>query len=133
MTYTTQATPSLPFRLISHPIFMTMLPRLQAAMTWYYLTEGQPKGPIDVAELERLFQFGAIRLGTLIWRQGMSGWTSFAEAFQRAAVKCNVWELVGGIGGASRFAGRPVNKALTGTSHPQRRPGGLPGHRRRER
>ena len=69
---------------------MTMLPRLQAAMTWYYLTEGQPKGPIDVAELERLFQFGAIRLGTLIWRQGMSGWTSFAEAFQRAAVKCNV-------------------------------------------
>ncbi len=90
MTYTTRPTPSLPFRLISHPIFMTMLPRLQAAMTWYYLTEGQPKGPIDVAELERLFQFGAVRLGTLIWRQGMSGWTSFAEAFQRAAVKCNV-------------------------------------------
>jgi uncharacterized RDD family membrane protein YckC len=58
-------------------------------MTWYYLTAGQPKGPIDVAELERLFQFGAVRLGTLIWRQGMSGWTSFADAFQRPAVKCS--------------------------------------------
>jgi len=69
---------------------MTMLPRPQPVMTWYYLTEGQPKGPIEVAELERLFQFGAVRLGTLIWRQGMSGWTSFAEAFQRAAVKCSL-------------------------------------------
>jgi uncharacterized RDD family membrane protein YckC len=69
---------------------MTMLPRPQPAMTWYYLTEGQPKGPIEVTELERLFQFGAVRLGTLIWRQGMSGWTSFAEAFQRAAVKCSL-------------------------------------------
>jgi uncharacterized RDD family membrane protein YckC len=69
---------------------MTMLPRLQPAMTWFYLTEGQPKGPIDVAELERLFQFGAVRLGTLIWRQGMSGWTSFADAFHRPAVKCNL-------------------------------------------
>jgi uncharacterized RDD family membrane protein YckC len=72
-----------------------MLPRLQAAMTWYYLTEGQPKGPIDVAELERLFQFGAVRLGTLIWRQGMSGWTSFADAFQRAAVKCSLCKQLG--------------------------------------
>jgi uncharacterized RDD family membrane protein YckC len=69
---------------------MTMLPRLQPAMTWYYLAEGQPKGPIEVGELERLFQFGVVRLGTLIWRQGMSGWTSFAEAFQRAAVKCSL-------------------------------------------
>lgn len=77
-------------RLISPAIFMTVLPRLQPAMTWYYLAEGQPKGPIEVAELERLFQFGAVRLGTLIWRQGMSGWTSFADAFQRAAVKCSV-------------------------------------------
>ena len=68
---------------------MTMLPRLQPAMTWYYLADGQPKGPIDVAELERLFRFGAVRLGTLIWRQGMPGWTSFADAFQRAAVKCS--------------------------------------------
>jgi uncharacterized RDD family membrane protein YckC len=58
-------------------------------MNWYYLMEGQPKGPIDVAELERLFQFGAIRLGTLIWREGMSAWASFADAFQRPAVKCD--------------------------------------------
>src|SRR5258708_12174193 len=84
--YHASYTVSLPFRLISHPIFMTMLPRLQAAMTWYYLTEGQPKGPIDVPELERLFQFGAIRLGTLIWQQGMSGWTTFVEAFQPSPV-----------------------------------------------
>jgi uncharacterized RDD family membrane protein YckC len=69
---------------------MTMLPRRKPAMSWYYLAEGQPKGPIEVSELERLFQFGVVRLGTLIWRQGMSGWTSFAEAFQRAAVKCNL-------------------------------------------
>jgi hypothetical protein len=34
---------------------MTMLPRLQPALTWYYLAEGQPKGPIEVGELERLF------------------------------------------------------------------------------
>src|SRR6266403_3279420 len=91
MTYTTRTRLSPPpFRLISPRIFMTLLPRPQPAMTWYYLTEGQPKGPIEVAELERLFQFGAVRLGTLIWRQGMSGWTSFAEAFQRAAVKCSL-------------------------------------------
>jgi uncharacterized RDD family membrane protein YckC len=69
---------------------MTMLPRLQPAMTWYYLAEGRPKGPIELSELERLFQSGVVRLGTLIWRQGMSGWASFAEAFQRAAVRCNL-------------------------------------------
>jgi uncharacterized RDD family membrane protein YckC len=59
-------------------------------MAWYYLTAGQPTGPVDVAELERLFTFGAVRLGTLVWQQGMQKWTSFADAFQRPAVKCSI-------------------------------------------
>jgi uncharacterized RDD family membrane protein YckC len=66
-----------------------MLRRLQPVMAWYYLTAGQPTGPVDIAELERLFSFGAVRLGTLVWQQGMQHWTSFADAFQRPAVKCS--------------------------------------------
>jgi len=58
-------------------------------MTWYYLAEGQPKGPIDVTELEKLFQFGTIRPATPIWRQGLAAWTSFAEAFQLTTVRCS--------------------------------------------
>jgi uncharacterized RDD family membrane protein YckC len=57
-------------------------------MTWYYLSGNQPTGPVEEPEIDRLFNGGAITLGTRVWRQGLQTWKTFAEAFNRPTVSC---------------------------------------------
>ncbi len=52
-------------------------------MQWYYAIDEQRLGPVPHAELERLVQAGTIKGDTLLWRQGMDQWKTFAEVKER--------------------------------------------------
>lgn len=49
-------------------------------MNWYYESAGQQQGPVADSELDRLLAEGKITPDTLIWREGMSGWTPLRTA-----------------------------------------------------
>ena len=55
-------------------------------MNWYYAEAGEQRGPITDAELSDLAKAGAIRDGTLVWREGMAAWQPLASAHPRPAV-----------------------------------------------
>ena len=48
-------------------------------MTWYFLHDGKPVGPMDQVLMRRLQQSGRIGPGTLVWRQGMAQWQPWAQ------------------------------------------------------
>jgi uncharacterized RDD family membrane protein YckC len=47
-------------------------------MQWYYAINGQRQGPISQEEFDRLVREGQIKADTLVWRQGMPNWVSYA-------------------------------------------------------
>jgi uncharacterized protein DUF4339 len=47
-------------------------------MQWYYAIDGQRQGPISQIEFEQLVREGRIKADTLVWRQGMANWVSYA-------------------------------------------------------
>ncbi len=49
-------------------------------MNWYYESAGQQQGPVADSELDRLVTEGKITLDTLVWREGMAGWTPLRSA-----------------------------------------------------
>src|SRR6266516_4404151 len=48
-------------------------------MNWYYAEAGEQRGPITDAELSDLSKAGAIRDGTLVWREGMASWQPYGQ------------------------------------------------------
>ena len=48
-------------------------------MNWYYAEAGEQRGPITDAELSDLAKAGAIRDGTLVWREGMASWQPYGQ------------------------------------------------------
>ena len=54
-------------------------------MNWYYESGGQQQGPVTETDLDRLLSEGKINPDTLIWREGMSGWTPLRTARPSAA------------------------------------------------
>lgn len=54
-------------------------------MSWYYATKEKTQaGPVDEAGLQALLSSGEITPETLIWQQGMTGWTPYSAVFNRA-------------------------------------------------
>src|SRR6266487_2176628 len=49
----------------------------QNEMNWYYAEAGEQRGPITDTELSDLAKAGAIRDGTLVWREGMASWQPY--------------------------------------------------------
>src|SRR4051812_46591159 len=47
-------------------------------MQWYYATNGQRQGPISQDEFDQHVRNGLIKPDTLVWRQGMANWVSYA-------------------------------------------------------
>ena len=43
-------------------------------MYWYYMENGQQRGPLNEEEFEESIRSGKIQPETLIWKEGMSGW-----------------------------------------------------------
>ena len=49
-------------------------------MNWFYAFNGEQRGPVDDAELDRLVAEGTVLPSTLVWREGMANWVPHAEA-----------------------------------------------------
>lgn len=45
------------------------------AAQWYYEREGETRGPVPAKDISMLLQFEEITPHTLVWSEGMSGWT----------------------------------------------------------
>jgi hypothetical protein len=54
-------------------------------MNWYYESGGQQQGPVTETDLDRLLSESKITPDTLVWREGMSGWTPLRVARPAAA------------------------------------------------
>jgi hypothetical protein len=54
-------------------------------MNWYYESGGQQQGPVTETDLDRLLSEGKITLDSLVWREGMSGWTPLRAVRPSAA------------------------------------------------
>ena len=50
-------------------------------MVWYYLEDGNQKGPVSEGELSSLIRDGQISAEGLIWKEGMAEWQSVASVF----------------------------------------------------
>jgi hypothetical protein len=47
--------------------------------SWYYVRDGEQKGPVEQSEFESLVSEGTIGAGTLVWQEGMADWQPYAE------------------------------------------------------
>lgn len=47
---------------------------------WYYADAGnQQQGPVDAATLAAAYRDGRVNADTLVWREGLAGWTKLAD------------------------------------------------------
>ena len=53
-------------------------------MEWYYVVDGERRGPISDEELDSLVQQGEINARTLVWKQGMPDWLALEEVRARS-------------------------------------------------
>ncbi len=57
----------------------TMPPPLPGAVTFHVAIGGQQRGPLDASNLQSLAADGTLGKDTLVWKQGMPGWTKAGE------------------------------------------------------
>ena len=48
-------------------------------MSWYYAREGRQVGPVSEEDLAAQVAAGVVRAETLVWREGMEGWQTYAS------------------------------------------------------
>ena len=56
-----------------------MPPPMPVAIQYFYAANGQQAGPANLEQLKALFANRTINKDTLIWKQGMSGWTALNQ------------------------------------------------------
>lgn len=49
-------------------------------MTWYYSINSERLGPVDQAAFDQLLSRGEVKPDTLVWREGMENWATYAAA-----------------------------------------------------
>lgn len=54
-------------------------PPLPQAVQYFYAANGQQAGPVSFEQLSHLFANRTINRDTLVWKQGMSGWTALKD------------------------------------------------------
>lgn len=54
-------------------------PPMPVAVTYFYAVNGQQAGPATFEQLKALFANRTVNKDTLVWKQGMSGWTALNE------------------------------------------------------
>jgi uncharacterized RDD family membrane protein YckC len=52
---------------------------------WYYVENGQQRGPVQESDLDALRQEGKITSETLVWREGMDNWQPLSQVQPAAA------------------------------------------------
>jgi hypothetical protein len=48
-------------------------------MSWWYVSNGERRGPVNEDELSRLLSDGALTANSLLWKSGMQGWEPAAN------------------------------------------------------
>jgi len=56
-----------------------MPPPMPAAVQYFYAANGAQQGPVTIEQLKSLFANRTINKESLVWKQGMSGWTALQE------------------------------------------------------
>jgi len=56
-----------------------MPPPMPAAIQYFYAANGQQSGPVSFEQLKSLFANRTVNKDTLVWKQGMSGWTALNQ------------------------------------------------------
>ena len=54
-------------------------PPLPQAVQYFYAANGQQAGPVSFEQLSHLFANRTINRDTLVWKQGMNGWTALKD------------------------------------------------------
>ncbi len=49
-------------------------------MNWYYVENGQQKGPVTQDQLDELARQGTIKADSLVWTNGMANWLPYSQA-----------------------------------------------------
>jgi uncharacterized RDD family membrane protein YckC len=65
---------------------------------WYYLEEGQQRGPVMDADLTALHKDGKINSETMVWREGMANWQPLREAQSGAGGTATATAAPAGLG-----------------------------------
>lgn len=52
-------------------------------MSWHYSNGGNQFGPISEAEFETSVKSGVIHADTLVWKEGLAGWTKYSDLSQK--------------------------------------------------
>lgn len=56
-----------------------MPPPMPMAVHYFYAANGQQAGPVTIEQLRALFANRTVNKDSLVWKQGMSGWTALHE------------------------------------------------------
>ena len=59
-----------------------------SAVLWYYVSDGQQRGPVDEEAFALLVRAGDVTGATLVWRSGMSEWLPYAAAAGGPGARC---------------------------------------------
>jgi uncharacterized RDD family membrane protein YckC len=87
-------------------------------MQWYYAINGQRQGPVSQTEFEQLVSSGQIMSDTLVWRQGMANWVSYATVM---GVQANPVAAPGGGATGSVAGGEDTEVCVvSGKRYPKR-------------
>ena len=49
-------------------------------MNWYYVENGQQKGPVTQDQMDELARQGTIKADSLVWTDGMANWLPYSQA-----------------------------------------------------
>ncbi|MBW8864611.1 MAG: DUF975 family protein [Verrucomicrobia bacterium] len=85
---------------------------------WYYIEEGQQRGPVADADMGALLAGGKINSETMVWREGMANWQPWREVQPKAEAPPTISPQVFPTIGASAGAGQ-VTCSQCGGSFPE--------------
>jgi hypothetical protein len=54
--------------------------------SWWYVANGERKGPVSSNDLQRLLLGGALTANSLVWTQGMQGWQAASQVDEVASL-----------------------------------------------
>src|SRR5438034_37658 len=73
---------------------------------WYYVENGEQRGPVTDADLESLRKAGTVGPETLLWREGMANWQASSELFPSAGTAAGAGATPGGDEAACSECGK---------------------------
>jgi hypothetical protein len=57
----------------------TIPPPMPVAVQYFYASDGQQKGPVNLEQLKALFANRTVNKDSLVWKQGMANWAALKD------------------------------------------------------